>query len=629
MTDHPLVPASYTHSRLVPKDPIRNLEFRYQIAWLCERDPEARACLLQMAGEDLLFFVNAFCWTLDPRKLSENASSIGARLPLITWDYQDEALIGMEESLLSSEDLLVEKSRDMGASWLTCVWFVWRWLFRDHQSFLLVSRKADLVEGDDDSLMAHIDFVLEGLPRWMLAPDDYTDVDMQLKNLKTCSVIEGEATVKNVGRGGRRTAILLDEFAAFEDGGFAALSATADTTNCRVFNSTPKGTANAFYSQREKGTKRIRMHWSRHPEKRRGLYRPIGNGQFEKLDPSFDYSGIVLVDEVPRGTEGFRSPWYDRECARRAHAWEIAQELDIDYQGSAYPFFDPRMLDKLRVEFCREPFHTGRIEKKGEEGSYRYEFVEDPAGLAKRGPLKLWVRLDANSRAPGRRDYLVGCDIGQGTGSSDSVASVADRYSGEKIAELAGNKWGVNTFAELVYNLCMFFSPGSQAYLIWEATGPGRTFGKVIVEDLKYPRFYRHTEELKLGAAPTQKYGWFSGLEGKRDLLQTYREMLSTRAFLNPSAEAIREAGFYVFEGNKIEYRGPSSSSDPSNQGVNHGDRVIADALCAKLLFDGKSGKPAAQKTTEEPPILSPAWRQKYWQTKPDDESRVLVDSEW
>lgn len=586
---------------------------------------QAREDILEMCRQDILFLVNAFCWTLDPRKLSSNSSTVGACLPFITWPYQDEALLKLDQWLSEETDGLIEKSRDMGASWCVCIWMLWRWMFHNHNSFLMVSRKEVLVDGDDDSLFSHIDFCLKRMPLWLLPAKTYDRSKLYLKNLTNESVIEGESTTENIGRGGRRTAILLDEFPAFEGGGFEVLSATADTTRCRLFNGTPKGTGNAFYAQREKGTPRLRMHWSLHPEKRRGLYRPIGQGQFEKLDPNYDYSTTKFVDEVPRGEEGVRSAWYDKECARRPHAWEIAQELDIDYQGSAFPFFDPRLLDTLREEFCRMPLWTGRIEREGEEGQHKYPFKEDARGL-----LKLWCLLDSNGRPPGRREYVAGCDISQGTGASDSTLTVTDLLSGEKVAELAFNKWGISHFARAVVDVCHFFeTDGSLPMMIWEATGPGRTFGKVVVEDMKYPKFYMHKDDGRQFGRASERYGWYSGGEGKRDLFQTYKELLSTRRFINPSSESIREAGFYVYESGRIEYRGPASNHDPSNKGANHGDRVIADALTAKLVFEFKGGKERNQDALSEPPPMSKAWRDANWTTKPDEDSYVTVDKDW
>ena len=48
-------------------------------------------------------------------------------------------------------------------------------------------------------------------------------------------------------RGDRRTAILID-IRVFESiGRFRSVSSTQDATRCELFNSTPKGSGNAFY----------------------------------------------------------------------------------------------------------------------------------------------------------------------------------------------------------------------------------------------------------------------------------------------------------------------------------------------------------------------------------------------
>ena len=53
---------------------------------------------------------------------------------------------------------------------------------------------------------------------------------LKLINMENGSKIEGESTTDNIGRGGRRTSLLVDEFAAFDGGGYDVLSATADNT---------------------------------------------------------------------------------------------------------------------------------------------------------------------------------------------------------------------------------------------------------------------------------------------------------------------------------------------------------------------------------------------------------------
>jgi hypothetical protein len=263
---------------------------------------------------------------------------------------------------VEAEDVLIEKSRDMGASWVVCATFEWAWHFREMLSFLLVSRNENLVDDmtDPDSLFWKLRFLLDKLPAF-LRPR-YTPNKLRLHNEDSGSTIDGESTTGDVGRGGRRTAILLDEFGSFESvrpgSGKRALSATADTTRCRVFNSTPKGTANAFYQRRQQmtssGGKVLRFHWSQHPVKKRGLYR-FEDGKVVILDKEYKF-GV----DYPFVKDGkLRAPWYDGEEKRRGSRTEMGQELDIDYLAAGSQFYDEEAILRMEREAVRSPLIDG------------------------------------------------------------------------------------------------------------------------------------------------------------------------------------------------------------------------------------------------------------------------------
>lgn len=582
-------------NELVSREMVENLRFRREVLHRASFDVAFRSRLMGACSEEMLLWVNLFVWTCDPRKSA--TSRAAGNPPFISWGYQDETFAELERVLRDGEDLLIEKSRDMGASWMCMVWMLWRWFFRPGQKFLVVSRKAELVDGDEDSLFAHVDYVLDRIPPWMMPVGWNTKQTpqvqscrsrMKLKNPENGSVIEGEATTKNLGRGGRRTAVMIDEFAAFESGGYEVLMATADTTRTRIFNSTPQGPTNAFYSQRQKGTARVRLHWSRHPEKSLGLYRPLGRGsnveildkEWHERNPGYKFRG-----EVPAGEEGLRSPWYDKECDRRAGPVEIARELDIDYQGSASPFFDAVMLEEHRRVFCREPQYEGNLRFEQDGPNKVWTFEEQEGGY-----LRIWCPLRERIVDFEREPVLepaddhpwgVACDISQGTGMSNSVAVVADLFTGEKVAEMVWNRWGIEEFADLVVGLCGWFSHnGTGAHLIWEATGPGQTFAKHVLEQNRYTNIYFYSDETFLGGKQSQRPGWWQNGDNKYTLLVDYQAALRTRRFLNPSAQALQEASLYVCEGKMVKFKG---MVDGMLDEKGHGDRVIADALAAKI----------------------------------------------
>ena len=519
-----------------------------------------------MCARDLLFYVNTFVWTYDPRRDPPT-------VPMITWPFQDRALLELQAAI-GDHDLGIEKSRDMGASWLCLVAMEHAWHFQDYRSFLLVSRKASLVDspGDPKCLFWKIEFIHEWQPDW-LRPRLNQERDrkaMHMFNPDTNSTFNGEYTTGDVARGDRRTAILLDEF-AFMDNAELVDAATADATSCRLINSTHSGTGHLFYQIREK-IKFLRLHWSEHPEKAKGLYFKDGKA---------------------------RSPWYDAECRRRGHPQLVAQELDIDPVGANFPLFGSAILEKHKEKHGRPPSATG-------------ELVFDPDTLEPKyfeerdnGRLRLWANPGGDGRLPGGREYVVACDVSQGTGASNSTMSVADRRTGEKVAEFCfpGPDYPPSAHAQYAVALCRWMGasrpevPG--AYLIWEANGPGHLFWGEV-KRLGYANYYYHENEKVPYREATKNPGYYT--TKIQHLLEPYRDALRDEQFINHSHEAIQECQHFIYvQGtNKVEHTG-AASFDPSGARENHGDRVVADALAWHVVKQSV-GLPPPAALPEVPP---------------------------
>jgi hypothetical protein len=557
------------HIHLVPKEQQANLRFREEMIRMGNEGAKEKSALLSMCAQDPLFYLNAFGWTYDPRLAVST-------VPFITYPYQDDAILQVIECIEKGEDLLVAKSRDMGASWIILVTFEWMWRFRHGQSFLVVSRNEDYVDkaGNPKSLFWKFDFLHKNMPGWLLP--NMTRTRLRMSNDDNGSSIDGESTTGDVARGDRRTAIMLDEFAAFEStDGYRALSATRDATRCRIFNSTPAGSSNAFYDLSQKqDIRQVRMHWSQHPVKADGMYT--------------DASGKA------------RSPWYDRECRRCANATEIAQELDIDFAGSDYLFFDASMIDRLVAQTGAPPYVRGELEFDPQ--------TLEPTAFTEHGngKLKLWIRPTLGLKLPEDRNYAIGVDIATGTGSSNSAIAIGDCLTGEKVGEYVNPKIRPDELGRLAVSLGRWFKGmQNEAYMVWEAPGPGRNFGDVVMQ-AGYRNVYYRKNELSITAKAGTVPGWWPTKDEKRALYGEYRRALNEGEFQNRSVDALRECKEIVYTDSGWVIHGRSlATPDPSGARENHGDRPTADALCWK----GMRGK-ASQKTTDAEMLPgSLAWR--------------------
>ena len=162
--------------------------------------------------------------------------------------------------------------------------------------------------------------------------------------------------------------------------------------------------------------------------------------------------------------------------------------------------------------------------------------------------------------------------------------------------------------------LCRWFKGTEGAYLIWEANGPGEQFGKAIRE-LGYRHFYYRRDETGIARKQSDTPGWYSNTQLKVVLLGEYREVLGT-TFVNRSIDALQECLKYSYlPGSGVEHQGAVSTIDPSGARANHGDRVIADALCYKGMKErGLIAQGKVEPVALGPPPNCRAWREQEWE---------------
>lgn len=545
----------------MPKSLRYNLEYRRAALEYGRASTENAEALWSACARDPLFWLNTFVWTYDPRPAvpdSPRRHLNTAVVPFITWRFQDDAFLSILDAIAIGYDLLIEKSRDMGASWLSILAFLYRWWFIDYQSFLMASRKEELVDktGDLSALMPKLDLVLKMAPGWLVP--DYERNRLHLRNLENGSVIDGESTNSDLGRGGRDTALLLDEFAAVEDG-YAVLHSTRDTARCRIFNSTPQGASNAFYDKAHSDMKKLTLHWTLHPEKARGRY---------------------------TGSDGRpKSPWYDEQCRRAVNAREIAQELDIDYTGSDYQFFPNETLDLLRSRI-RPPLYAGDLEFDHQTlEPIHFRDVEN-------GPMRMWFHPEASGKPPDDTRYVVGADVAtgsrdlEGRGASNSALTVADVRTGEVVAMYVIHGLEAHLFARVAVSLCRWFRgcDGLGAFLIWEDNGPGMVFRAAVLEH-DYRNIYYREVESSIRRPRTDKPGYWTTQDTKVALLKGYQSMLQKGDFVNPDIETYRELRMYVYTANGVvTHSRAAHTTDPTGARHNHADRVVSQALCALAI---------------------------------------------
>lgn len=601
-------------SIVAPRGRAANCKFRKSVILAAQNSRPMQQVLMGLCRDDITFWIDTFCWQVNPLIPGAEPG------PFILYDFQREALAKTMAWLSKRRDVIWEKSRDLGATWLALLMQVHQALFFDYQKFLDISHTEKAVDNrdDPDCLYWKVRFVLSKLPDWMSRGAGGRT--MMITFPATKGAMTGAATTERSGVGGRARWVFLDEFAKQKDD-YAILGQTADT-GPRHFVSTHYGVGTAWHSltQRE-DIKRVVMHWSEHPRKNKGLYRSKPDGTYEILDKSFDFAKFCRERQAAEPEESFpdhyvfdttgnpmggpypgiRSPWYDEECARRQNPRDIAMHLDIDVKGSVSQYFPAQLIYRLRQ----------RTHLWVWEGELSYDpDAATPHALVERvgGPLKLWINPTAGGKVPFRQ-YVFGSDISHGQGATPSTISIFEVGTGRKVGEYENAHISAEPFAAYQVALARLFTDGDTgAFMIWERQGPGEVFSKRVIA-MGYRNVYMKTSEEGLLEKRTDVPGWYPSQSARGILFDQYIAALADGSCTNPSDHSLEQTlNFrYDSQGYPEHPKQRQNKDDPSSGGVNHGDLVTADALAWKVVRD-RLNKLVEEKK-DEVPVNSILWR--------------------
>lgn len=258
-------------------------------------------------------FILDWCDTYDPR--NAGSSERLTRMPFLMFKRQCEFIEYLEALRTHQEGGLVEKCRDVGATWAACSYSAWLWRFHPGSSIGWGSRKESLVDklGDPDSIFEKLRMTIKGWPK-VFWPRGFSVNDhmhfMRIVNPENDSTITGEAG-DNIGRGGRKTMYFKDESAHYERPEKIE-AALADNTNVQVDISSVNGIGNVFHRRREGGRE-----WARGE--------PMEKGKTQVF--IFDWR------DHPAKTQ----EWYDqrkRKAEDEGLSHVFAQEVDRDYAAA-------------------------------------------------------------------------------------------------------------------------------------------------------------------------------------------------------------------------------------------------------------------------------------------------------
>ena len=537
------------------------------------------------------------------------------------WPHQEIGVRSVKDAIETGQDRFFKKSRKQGATYINLGILLLYFLVSPDERFLLGSRKESLVDdgseikdgrvlGSEETLFYKLLYMLSTLPKYLQPPVYKKHLFMQ--SLVNGSAFKGEATNLGFGKAFRARVALVDEAAQIDPKEAAyIIENLADTAPTNVFNSTvgPWGGAHPYSKLMvEHPDKTIELSFYDCPEQGAGRYTSPEDGKvvikdvdyyretypvvFDSVSPDVIYNLTDLPECFSFIADGNisnfgcdRTAWLDNfERDKAITPRGKAQNLLMIDSGSTDMFFQFGLLEKLRDK-TRKPYYNGDIGYTLDDNGYIYDSWFEPSG--DNGILSWWGVLRSTRPFQGY-NYVVGCDISKGTGTTNSVAAVLNVNTNEIEGLLVTPYLSITDFAEMSVALCEWVGGNTPPLLIWEENG-APDFLKRIDELGYYNMFVKEDKQGKKNKSGN-KYGWRSTsgpngtkLEALNGLDSALHEGLKENPRFSPlklyDEQTVNEMEGYVWFEGKIDIGPASAQTETSGAKASHGDRVIAVSI--------------------------------------------------
>ena len=217
---------------------------------------------LTILKSDPVLFVEMCCQTVS----KDPVTGLLSIMKLELFEAQKEYIRSLQQVFVKRQALVLLKSRQIGASWLTCAFSLWVAIFHPHQVVLFTTKsKEDLyIEDDPMTLMGKVKYMLDKLPKVFKKNAIYYEycIARQFK-INDC-ILKG-LTGKEAGRSQTASLTINDEF-DFNQNQKALLSSMKNACDTNIFLSTLNSPNSEFDRMRKSSAYvQCRIHWRTDP----------------------------------------------------------------------------------------------------------------------------------------------------------------------------------------------------------------------------------------------------------------------------------------------------------------------------------------------------------------------------
>jgi hypothetical protein len=408
-------------------------------------------------------------------------------IPFKLWPGQERVV----PTMTTSKKVIILKARQLGLTWLTAAYCLWRAIFSYNALVVVVSgsREETAIE-----FLDRVKFIFDSLPEWMkptVKTRNLKELHFGIEGLGADkglnSVIKSVPSTPDAGQGKTISLLVMDE--------------SALNRYCKEIYSAAKPTL----------------------EHAEGQLVVISNPSKDK--PGWSWTRDIYTGSM-RGDNDFDRIFLNWECVPGREDGFVAQlrrdGFDDDDIAMQYPTTEEEAISALLGSYFgtvlarhtkAQPGKRGILETDKDE---TVTFKEEEHGI-----LEIWD--DHYTKEPdwdglhweGR--YAIGSDISEGLGLSHSVGYVYDRLNDSFVARISSNKIDAHEWATKLWHLANYYHNNNEACLLCpERNGAGQTTVKKL-RDIG-ARLYMKKSADSAGNIIQKQYGWHESEQAKHEL---------------------------------------------------------------------------------------------------------------
>ena len=462
-----------------------------------------------------LYFLNEYVWI-------ENKETKAA-MKLKLWPAQAGIIGEMVGCLL----LVILKARQLGLTWLTAAYVLWRSIKHPLHLTVVISVNEDL----SIEFLDRIYFILDRLPSWLYPPiKTRTKQTLEFLHYEgTISTIKSMPTTEMGAQSKTPNILVMDETcmnrmaADIFNSSYPGIEAAKGQVI--VISNSIKGGPGWGWTRDlvtaalkgANGFKAIFLPWAAHPGRPEDFRQRMEAAGMDKQDVAEHYPESI-TEALAAATGGY---FGDTLARHKDFADGIRGHLQL-VKGS-----------KVEVEFVPE----------------------------ERGPVRIWrypyELVDGWDGSYMTHKYAIGSDISEGLGQTTSSAFVIDRSRDEFVAKVKSNRIDAVEWAQILYLLALYYGDFIDrtqsrnfrvervtSLICVEVTGSGQTTVKELIK--KRANQYVRMVPDKVGSGLTRQYGWPENQTAKYELAGDLKQWFRATKGTIYDADLIDQASIFI-----------------------------------------------------------------------------------